>query len=74
MGIVINTASCDSAGVHWVALCIDHRNCTVELFDSTGEYKKELQPVTGFARFLVAECSSIFNRPYKLLLQDAPVQ
>ncbi len=74
LGIVINTASCDGAGVHWVALCVDHRDCTVELFDSTGEYKRELQPVTGFARFLVAECSSVFDKKYKIVVQDSPVQ
>jgi hypothetical protein len=36
VGIVINTANCDDAGVHWVAFCIDHVNSTVEVFDSTG--------------------------------------
>ena len=61
LGIVVNTASCDAGGVHWVAFCIDNVQRTVEIFDSTGEYRQELKPVLGFGRFLVAECSSIFD-------------
>ena len=40
--IVINTARCDSAGVHWVAFVIDHNNKSIEIFDSTGQYEQEL--------------------------------
>lgn len=74
LGIVLNTASCSSGGVHWVAFAVDHVSRTIELFDSTGEYRRELQPVLGFARFLVAECSSIFDEEYKLVILDTPVQ
>ena len=73
VGIILNTSNCDAAGVHWVAFCVDHNNRTIEIFDSTGEYRQELQPVLGFGRFLVAECSSIFDKEYKLIVSDESV-
>lgn len=74
LGIVVNTADCSSGGVHWVAFAIDHILRTIEIFDSTGEYRRELEPVLGFARFLVRECNSVFDEKYKLVIIDKPVQ
>jgi hypothetical protein len=53
---------------------IDHIKHSIEIFDSTGQYKDELKPVVKFAEFIKAECESIFGDKYELLHLSTDVQ
>ncbi len=49
---VLNTDKCDSGGMHWVALVINIKKREILLFNSVGEYKKDLEPVRIYCKEL----------------------
>lgn len=71
---IVNTARCSDSGQHWVAFVISHKSRTVEIFDSTGEYREELKPVLAFATFIADQCSLTMGVPYTVMHLDSEVQ
>ncbi len=71
---IINTAKCSDSGQHWVAVVLSHTTRTVEVFDSTGEYKEELKPVLAFARYLADNCTKTMGTKYSIVHIDEELQ